>query len=315
MNKLITLALLGILAIACTKQDKTQSKLHSTKDYSGSYVSEDYFHRAEGYDWIAVMTHKEKNNSYSISIRSRADKKKPTCTLDTKAYYRDSNLFAAQIEGKTVLFAFTDSTIHIYPEKAEDDGVLYFCCSGGATAAGTYKKIDGSLDKTQIDSTSFIKVLHLQGVGFNVSSKPQCKRQILSIFPFGLNEDAHVEKQTVSGKIIDAEVADLNADGSPELLVYTQHGSNEIGQVIAFSVNDHKSMSRIHIKPINKHDSILNGYEGFDDFSIVENNLCRRFPIFENGKKSNFIRQINYELTEGEAMRQLVIKSVNDIQL
>lgn len=68
------------------------------------------------------------------------------------------------------MFRFSENGITIETEKKEDSSILSFYCSGGASIADTYTKINEPLDETQIDKTKFSKVLNLQDVGFNISS-------------------------------------------------------------------------------------------------------------------------------------------------
>ena len=81
-----------------------------------------------------------------------------------------------------------------------------------------------------------------------------------------------------------AEVADLNVDGSPELYVYiTLPGDNARGKVLAWSANKKKSLSEIYVPELAPGDPKLKGYRGHDEFAVVENILARRFPIYKDG--------------------------------
>ena len=284
----------------------------------GHYVSEDYFKRAEGFDWVSVAVSEAENNQINISVRSRADKKKPTCTFDTKAFKRDENTYETMYDGKRIIFRFTDKNITVATAAQEDSDVLYFFCSGGASLAGTYMKIDEALDTEQIDLAAFSKVLHLQGIGFNVSSIEQDDQTVLSVKTFGLEKRDYDESFNIEGqKVIDAEVEDLNSDGSPDLFVYTKSpGSDKRGHVYAFSVNNMQSMSMVYFQPTAENQKINKGYAGHDEFAVVENTLSQRFPLYEagdsNSSKTGVIRQVSYKLTEGEAMRKLEVHQITE---
>ena len=98
MKKTVLIALLCVSLIACkqnsknTKENQIQNDItaeQTAKNSStiyGNYVDDSYDKRSEGFDWVAVSVKQNGNNSISISVRSRADKKKPTCTFDTKAF-------------------------------------------------------------------------------------------------------------------------------------------------------------------------------------------------------------------------------------
>ena len=174
------------------------------------------------------------------------------------------------------------------------------------------------MEESQVDQTSFSKVLNLHGIGFNVSAAPKDEENTLSIFTFGLEEKDYNETFYIPDEeVVDAEVEDLNSDGSPELLVYTRSKDNfGLGNVYAFSVNNLKSMSQVYFPPISENEKINQGHIGNDEFSLVENKLVQKFPIFEadgsNLNATGVTRQIIYKLIEGEAMRKLEVESISE---
>ncbi|SDQ05181.1 hypothetical protein [Flagellimonas zhangzhouensis] len=320
MKKYITLGLFVLmLAVSCKTDSKKEVETEAepttaSSDLTGNYVSDGYAQKDEGYDWVGVTVYQLENDQLEIKVRSRADKKRPTCTLDVEVYKETDVLYYTQIDGKKVLFQFADNALSITTENEADSSALYFYCSGGATVAGNYSKIDGGLDQDQIDQTQFSKVLSLQDVGFNVSVFAQDGVNQLTVFTFGLptefNETFDIKDQVVTH----AEVEDLNSDGSPELVVFTQHTENQKGMVHAFSVNNMQSMSMVYFQPTEENEAINKGYAGHDEFALVETKLVQRFPIFENGEKTARRKQISYNLVEGEAMRQFVLSTVSEFE-
>ena len=69
-------------------------------------------------------------------------------------------------------------------------------------------------------------------------------------------------------------------------------------------------------KIFRKNRQINIGYMGHDQFSLIENNLSQRFPIYEEGdtnaKPTGGIRQVSYKLVEGEAIRKLEIDKISE---
>ncbi|WP_340113043.1 MliC family protein [Maribellus mangrovi] len=280
--------------------------------HTGNYVNADYFQRDKGYDWVGVKVSRTVDDQLLVQVRSRADRKKPTCTWDASIYRESENMYYTMEDGSKVFFAFNNDTLSI---AAENENVLYFYCSGGATVAGNYIKIDEPLDPEQVDSTIFSKVLRLQGIGFNVTSVRQGPQTAVTVSPFGLENSNRVETYTIDGFVTDAEIEDLNADGSPELLIYTQSfGSGSYGNVLAFSVNNGKSVSRANFPPLTQNTALSEGYMGHDEFRVVENYLVQRFPVYKDGDSNanptGGMRQITYTLEEGEAMRQFKVKEI-----
>ncbi len=150
------------------------------------------------------------------------------------------------------------------------------------------------------------ETLSLLGITFRVKSSSMDGEQELIIIPKGLEIDNSTIKKPIKGKVTKAEVADLNADGSPEIYVYIiLSGKDNRGEVVALSANKKKSLSEIHIPELAAGDPKLKGYRGHDEFAVVENVLVRRFPIYKDAdsdaKPTGGTRQLQYKLTPGEA--------------
>ena len=158
---------------------------------------------------------------------------------------------------------------------------------------------------------TFSKQLSLQGIQYQIMASGDGSVQQLTIIPSGLSIVNDTIRQE-SDPVIGAEIEDLDMDGFPELLVYTSSaGSGSYGQVIGYSPNQGKSLSQIFFPSLEKGKKESMGYQGHDQFSIVEASLSRRFPIFEkddpNAKPSGKIRQLQYKLKRGEASKKFVL--------
>lgn len=327
MNSLHKIAI-GSLFIICLINCKNEIKKVDQEDViepikqelpevPGNYVSDYYQKRNEGYDWIAIAVKDIGENTIGISVRSRADKKKPTCTLDTKAYKVNDSLFSSVVNGVAIMFTFHIGTLNISAERPEQEAALQFYCSGGGNFTGDYERIEGDLDHSQIDPTLYTKTMELQGIGFSVSSVAKKNKKVLEILPYGLEIDNSAITLAHEGSIVEVEVEDLNSDGFPELLVYlSSDGSGSYGEVIGYSVNNGKSISPVYMPPITQDQKLSKGYMGHDEFSIIETSLVRRFPIYKDGDNNanptGGIRQIEYKLEDGEASRLFVIKNSID---
>lgn len=93
-----------------------------------------------------------------IYVRSRIDKKKPTCSFYTdakkvSATKYESYLSIQNSENIKINFAFENDSIYINSDKDEDYWALKYYCSGGGDLAGKYAKIDTPLDETNLDTT------------------------------------------------------------------------------------------------------------------------------------------------------------------
>lgn len=155
-------------------------------------------------------------------------------------------------------------------------------------------------------AVEFDRTLELQGIRFRVASANEGSLNTLQILPSDLEIDNGPIVRTIAGIVTGAEVADLNADGSPEIYIYvTSAGSGSYGSLVAYSVNRRKSLSEIYLPPVSQDKAAATGYMGHDEFAVVENALVRRFPIYRetdtNAEPTGGMRQIQYKLVPGEA--------------
>lgn len=161
----------------------------------------------------------------------------------------------------------------------------------------------------------FNQTLTLQGIGFHVTSANRGSTNELKIVPSGLTGDNTPIVRATEGQITRAEVADLDADGSPEVYVYIRSaGSGSHATLVAFSANRRKSLSEIFLPPVSDDAKAAQGYKGHDDFAVVEGTLVRRFPVYKDGDSNDAptggVRQLQYKLKPGEATWQLKLDRV-----
>lgn len=195
---------------------------------------------------------------------------------------------------------------------------LVFSCKAEAGEKKSEQKPAGV--KTEVSEpekevekeTPFTKKLSLQNVEFSVSSGMKDGKNRLMVstkgLPYEYDEYFEIENQIV----IDAEVEDLNSDGSPELIVFAKDKEANKEVVHSFSVNNMKSMSDVYFRPTEQVEKVNVGYNGYDEFALVETYLAQRFPIFENGQKTGKIRQVTYTMEDGEATRLFEVKNVRE---
>jgi len=180
--------------------------------------------------------------------------------------------------------------------------------------------LSGNSSDTSTAKNTFEKVLKLQGITFHVQVTHEGSTNRLRIIPSGLEEVNTPIEQEIDGTVTGAEVADLNRDGSPEIYIYvTSAGSGAYGSLVAYSANNRKSLSEIYLPPMeNEKKSVSEGYMGHDEFSIVENTLGRRFPVYRkddpNCCPKGGTRQLEYKLVPGEATWQLKLVKSTDLK-
>ena len=183
----------------------------------------------------------------------------------------------------------------------------------------TTKKKEPTIEKPAVEKEtySFQKTLQFKAISFDVNTKGSGSLRQLVIQPKGFEETNKSFEIEIEGKVTDAQVEDLNSDGFPELLIFTQSaGSGSYGNVIAFSANGAKSMSRVYFQPVNENPKLKKGYMGHDIFLINESALIQEFPIYKEGDPNSNptggVRRIQYKLVNGEASRKFVADKISD---
>jgi hypothetical protein len=152
----------------------------------------------------------------------------------------------------------------------------------------------------------FDRKLSLLGVSFHVTSPNTESGNTVTITPAGLKGDNSPIKHQIGGRVIGAEVADLNVDQSPEIYVYGREtGPQARGLLVAYAANNKKSLSEIYLPPLSEHQGATAGFHGHDEMAVVESTFVRRFPIYGQGGDSSSpngkTRQLQYKLAAGEA--------------
>ena len=180
----------------------------------------------------------------------------------------------------------------------------------GATASESAPETSSGTGVAAADQAAagatFDKTLELQGITFHVTCPNASSINEVTIVPAGLAIDNSPITHGVEGTVVGAEVADLDANGSPEIYVYVSSaGSGSYGSLLAYAVNNGKSLSEIYLPPLELDAEVSAGYMGHDEFSVLEGRLGRRFPIYgggdTNAEPTGGTRQLQYRLEAGEA--------------
>lgn len=165
-----------------------------------------------------------------------------------------------------------------------------------------------------LQAGGFSQKLDLNGLSFKVTSPNATDGNTVTIKPHDLKNGDTPLTQPVEGKVINAEISDLDGDGTPELFIYTIiPGSGSYGKAYGWSTNGKKVLTDIFITPPQEKD--MAGYMGHDEFAVIEGSFARRFPVYKKGdpnsSPSGGWRQFQYTLKPGEAGWVLRIKRVD----
>ena len=148
--------------------------------------------------------------------------------------------------------------------------------------------------------------MHYKELSFAIQATTGSSINQLTVLPAGLEIDNREIAAEIDGTAYGAEMTDLDANGWPEIYVYvTSAGSGSYGSLVAYGVNNGKSVSPIYLPPMEDTPGSVEGYMGHDKFSVLNNRLIRRFPVYAetdtNAAPSGGTRQLQYRLVAGEA--------------
>ena len=143
------------------------------------------------------------------------------------------------------------------------------------------------------------------GIGFAVHAEPDGEGTRVTVTPLGMSASNEPVTQVFAATVTGAESGDLDADGFPEVYVYlaSTDGSRR-GDLLAVASNKGKSASPITLPALTEVPANAAGYNGGDEFAVLEGVLGRRFPVV-GADGTMKTRQLQYSLVPGEAGWQL----------
>ncbi len=128
----------------------------------------------------------------------------------------------------------------------------------------------------------------------------------LTIGPVGFEKEAREATLQIKGRVTRAEVDDLNNDGYPDLVVYVVNpGKKEKSSVFGVSSEKNQGFLPIYFPDVYDDQKLRVGYDGHDQYSLMEGTLVRRFPLFNTTDTANvtptgMIRQVQYRMVPGD---------------
>jgi hypothetical protein len=158
---------------------------------------------------------------------------------------------------------------------------------------------DAQVSFNKIDST-----LKIGKVGYRV----ECRNKNvdvneLSVRPVGFDGGAREVNFPLHGRLLKAEIDDLNSDSYPDLVLYIYTDSAAIyGTVYVFLSEANKSITGCVLPDPMMNGKINSGYKGHDQFILMEGNLLQKFPIYKPGDDKNTptggMRVVLYQLAK-----------------
>lgn len=147
-------------------------------------------------------------------------------------------------------------------------------------------------------------------ISFRVTSPQAGEDNSFTITPAGLSASNEPITLPVNAKVTDVLAEDIDGDNSPEAAVIVEF-ANGRRTASVFSTYAGKSFGQVNF-PEPSDTGLFDGYQGGDEYDMMENTFIRRFPLYEGGQKTGKTRQLQFKLKPGEAMKQLVLDRHTD---
>ena len=153
-------------------------------------------------------------------------------------------------------------------------------------------------------ASKYDSTLKIAKVGYKVNCtnrKPDAN--VLSIKPIGFKNEGGEVQREIKGRVLAAEIDDLNQDNFPDLIIYIVEST---GKMIPFTVSskENEYMQPILFPDITNDMQLSKGYRGNDEYKLVEGILFRKFPIYDADtaikEPTKKARQIMYRVVAGE---------------
>jgi hypothetical protein len=159
----------------------------------------------------------------------------------------------------------------------------------------------GSFGQKMIKYDSTMKI---GKVGYRVTCiNRSIERNVLNVRPIGFKSEAREVNLELRGRVLAAEIDDLNQDGFPDIIIYVVDATGKTN-LFTLSSKENETLQPIYFPDITNDMQLSKGYRGFDDFKLVEGILFRKFPIYEADTAikvpTKKVRQIMYRVVTGE---------------
>ncbi len=128
-------------------------------------------------------------------------------------------------------------------------------------------------------------------------------RNVLNVRPVGFKADAREVNLELRGRVLSAEIDDLNQDGFPDVIIYIIDPQGR-KYFYTLSSQENEMLQFIYFSDITNDQQLSKGYRGKDEYKLVEGILFRKFPIYESDtaikEPTNKVRQVMYRVVTGE---------------
>jgi hypothetical protein len=142
-------------------------------------------------------------------------------------------------------------------------------------------------------------------------------KNTFNINPIGFESGARDYDLEVKGRVIKAEVDDLNNDGFADVVVYVvNYNDHNKGYVIGISSSKNEGMVPMLFPDIMDDPKLRVGYMGYDEFTLLQGTMLRTFPLYDtidpaNPKPTGLYRNVHYRVvaTERGTLKFVVLRT------
>ncbi|MEN9685305.1 MAG: hypothetical protein RLZZ28_1091 [Bacteroidota bacterium] len=159
----------------------------------------------------------------------------------------------------------------------------------------------------QVPARKLDTTMKVGKAGYRLSCfNKSAERNSVTISPIGFEKDVREFSFEVKGRITKGEVDDVNRDGYPDLVFYVFSGDSlPRGSVVALTSEKNEGINSIAFPDIFDDPKLRVGYKGNDEFTLMEGNLVRRFPVYPPDSlkataKGIMYRQVQYMVVPGD---------------
>ncbi len=163
-----------------------------------------------------------------------------------------------------------------------------------------------ALVNAQQPARRYDSTMKIGKAGYKVNcNNRNAEKNTINISPIGFDNNVRDFSFEINGRIRRAEVDDVNRDNFPDLVLYIYSGDTlNKGTVICISSEANTSVLPIAFPDIIDNPKLRDGYNGNDEFMLMEGVLTRRFPLFitdsTGSKPTGKMRQVMYRVGPGE---------------
>lgn len=160
--------------------------------------------------------------------------------------------------------------------------------------------------EAQVPARRYDSSMKVGKAGYKVTcNNRNPEKNTINISPIGFSNDVRDFSFEIKGRILRAEVDDVNRDNYPDLMLYIYNGDTlNKGNVICISSEANNNVIPIGFPDIVDDPKLRDGYRGFDEFRLMEGVLTRRFPLFTpdslGAQPTGKMRQVMYRVVPGE---------------